>query len=219
MRWHTVLFDLDGTLTDPKEGITRAFAYALRHYGVDADPDGLGCVIGPPLKDSFMELYGFSAQQAVEAIGKYREYYGSRGWAENVPYPGIGRMLAGLNAAGLTLAVATSKPEKFSVRILEHFGLAEHFRVICGAPMDTSDRGRKEYVVADALARCGCPDGEGAVMVGDRSHDVAGAHRNGLPAVGVLYGYGSRAELESAGAEFITQSVQSLGALLTDRGS
>ena len=120
MRWHTVLFDLDGTLTDPKEGITRAFAYALRHYGVDADPDGLGCVIGPPLKDSFMELYGFSAQQAVEAIGKYREYYGSRGWAENVPYPGIGRMLAGLNAAGLTLAVATSKPEEFSVRILEH---------------------------------------------------------------------------------------------------
>ncbi len=214
----TILFDLDGTLTDPKKGITCAFAYALKQYGIEADPDTLTSVIGPPLVDSFMELYGFSRAQAEEAIRHYRVYYSDRGWAENVPYPGIRDALAALRAAGRTLVVATSKPEEFSVRILEHFGLAEYFSVICGAPMDDSERGRKEHVIADALCRCGSPSPGTAVMVGDRRHDIEGARKNGLSAIGVLYGYGSRAELEQAGAAYITNSVQSLCDLLLNGG-
>ena len=119
---HTILFDLDGTLTDPKEGITAAFAYALRRFGIEADPDSLTSVIGPPLKDSFMDLYGFSEERAIEAIREYRVYFSQRGWAENIPYPGIDALLAALKREGRELILATSKPELFTRRIMDHFG-------------------------------------------------------------------------------------------------
>ncbi len=214
---HTILFDLDGTLTDPKVGITSAFAYALRKFGIEADPDSLTAVIGPPLKDSFMDLYGFSEEQAVEAIREYRVYFSDRGWAENVPYPGISELLARLQSEGRQLIVATSKPEEFTRRIMEHFDLARYFARICAAPMDESDGGRKENVIAAALS---LPDTDAAqaVMVGDRCYDILGAHKNGIPAVGVLYGYGSREELAAAGADYITESVRSLDALLHEGG-
>jgi len=212
--WDTVLFDLDGTLTDPKEGITNAFAYALRHYGIEADPDSLTSVIGPPLADSFMELYGLSPERAGEAIGKYREYFSFRGWAENIPYPGIHEALGALRAQGKRLVIATSKPEEFALRIVKHFELYPFFTLVCGAPMTESAAGRKENVIAAALERIGCPASDKAVMVGDRRHDIEGAHKNALAAVGVLYGYGSRDELAGAGAEYITESVQSLYELL-----
>ena len=145
-------------------------------------------------------------------------YFTDRGWAENVPYPGIEALLEQLTDAGKRLVVATSKPEEFAVRIMEHFGLAPWFSLICGAPMDESDGGRKENVIAAALRRAGAEDKNRVIMVGDRRHDVEGAHRNGLPAVGVLYGYGSREELTAAGADYITESVRSLGALLIKGG-
>ena len=215
----TVLFDLDGTLTDPKEGITSAFAYALRRFGIEADPDSLTSVIGPPLMDSFRDLYGFSHDEAVEAVREYRVYFSERGWAENVPYPGIPELLAALRDEGRQLVLATSKPELFTLRIMEHFDLKRYFHLICAAPMDESDGGRKENVIAAALAGAGVSGPEDAVMVGDRSYDILGAHRNGIPAVGVLYGYGSRAELEKAGADYITESVQGLLALLLKGGN
>ncbi len=216
--WHTILFDLDGTLTDPRIGITSAFAYALRKYGIEADPDALTAVIGPPLKDSFMELYGFSEERAMEAIREYRVYFSDRGWAENVPYPGIAALLEKLRSEGRRLLVATSKPEEFTLRIMEHFDLARYFTRICGAPMDESDGGRKENVIAAALRREGVETTEGVVMIGDRRYDIFGAHQNGIPAIGVLYGYGSREELADAGADYITESVRSLDALLHEGG-
>ena len=209
----TILFDLDGTLTDPKVGITSAFACALRRFGVEADPDTLTAVIGPPLRDSFMDFYGFSEEKAMEAIREYRVYYSDRGWAENLPYPGMAELLAKLQCEGRRLIVATSKPEAFTLRILEHFDLEKYFTHVAAAPMDESAGGQKENVIAAALALTGT-DRADALMVGDRRYDIIGAHKNGLPAVGVLYGYGSREELEEAGADYITESVRSLDALL-----
>jgi len=217
--WRTVLFDLDGTLTDPKEGITSAFAYALRRFGIEADPDSLTAVIGPPLMDSFRDMYGFSHDEAVEAVREYRVYFSERGWAENVPYPGIPELLANLRREGCRLALATSKPELFTLRIMEHFGLKGYFDLICAAPMDESDGGKKENVIAAALADMGAAGSDDVVMVGDRRYDIFGAHKNHIPAIGVLYGYGSRTELEEAGADYITESVRSLGALLCKGGS
>ena len=215
MGWHTVLFDLDGTLTDPKEGITKSAAYGLKQFGIEVeDLDTLTRFIGPPLIDSFMEFYGFTRQQAEEAVAKYRERYGEKGWAENVPYPGIHEFCARLKAAGKKLLVATSKPEGPAVRIMEHFGLAPYFDLICGAPLDNSKRGEKAWVIRDALARAGVEDLSGVIMVGDRLHDVRGAHEVGLPAVGVLYGYGDRAEHEAYGAEYIAADLAELEAIL-----
>ena len=198
MRWDTVLFDLDGTVTDPKEGITCAVAYALRQQGIIADPDTLTAFIGPPLHESFPELFGLTEEQT--------------NWAENIPYKGMAELLESLQGAGLKLVIATSKPEEFALRIMEHFGLAAYFHRICGAQREDRASAQKGSVVADALRRSGT-DGP-AVMVGDRRFDVAGAHENGLPAIGVLYGYGDREELENAGADYLAANLHELKQLL-----
>lgn len=218
MSWDIILFDLDGTLTDPKEGITKCAAYGLKHFGIEVeDLDSLTRFIGPPLIDSFMEYYGFSREQATEAIVKYRERYGEVGWAENIPYTGIHELCAKLKAAGKKLLVATSKPEGPAVRIMEHFGLAQYFDLICGAPLDNSERGRKAAVIRDALSRAGIESLENVVMVGDRLHDIHGAHEVGMPVIGVLYGYGDRAEHEAHGADYIAADLAELEALLLGR--
>lgn len=214
MGWQTILFDLDGTLTDPRVGITTAASTALRHFGIEKAPDELTMMIGPPLHISFQEYFSLSAAQAEEAITEFRRYYNARGWAENVPYGGIGEMLADLQRAGKTLIVATSKPESAAKRILEYFALAQYFTLICGAPLSPPEASRKACVITDALQRAGITSLDDIVMVGDRRHDIEGAHEVGLPAVGVLYGYGSLAELQTAGADHITETVQSLHALL-----
>lgn len=215
MRWDVILFDLDGTLTDPKEGITKCAACALEHFGIRIeDPDVLTPFIGPPLIDSFMEFYGLTRAQAEEAVAVYRRRYGDVGWAENVPYPGIHALCARLKASGRRLLVATSKPEGPAVRIMEHFGLAEYFDLICGAPLDNSERGHKAAVIRDALARAGVTELSRCVMVGDRLHDICGAHEVGLPVIGVLYGYGSRAEHEAYGADYIAADLTQLEELL-----
>ena len=208
MRWNTVLFDLDGTVTDPKEGITCAVAYALRQQGIIADPDTLTPFIGPPLHESFPELFGLTETQTDRAIRDFRVYFSRQGWAENIPYKGMAEFLESLQRAGLKLVIATSKPEEFALRIMEHFGLAAYFHRICGAQREDRASARKGSVVADALRRSGT-DGP-AVMVGDRRFDVAGAHENGLPAIGVLYGYGSREELSAAGADFLAADLDEL---------
>ena len=209
-----ILFDLDGTLTDPMIGITKSVQYALRFYGIEESNLNTLCpFIGPPLKDSFMKYYHFPESQAEEAIKKYREYFSVTGIFENRVYDGIEELLKELKSCGKQLLVATSKPEKFAVQILEHFGLAQYFEYICGASMDEK-RVKKGDVIAYAIEMAGIGDISLAVMVGDREHDIIGAKENGMDSIGVLFGYGSRKELEEAGANLIGESVKELTKLL-----
>ena len=206
-----VFFDLDGTLTDPGLGITNSVAYALERYGIHvADRSSLYPFIGPPLVDSFTRFYGFSAAQARAAVDVYREYFADRGIFENELYPGIPELLKRLRAAGLKLVMATSKPELFAERIAAHFGIAAYFDCIAGAAMDET-RTAKHEVIEYALERCGVTDRSRVLMVGDREHDVLGASRCGIACLGVLYGYGSRAELTRAGACAFAETVDAVG--------
>ncbi|MBS6645015.1 MAG: HAD family hydrolase [Clostridiaceae bacterium] len=209
-----LLFDLDGTLTDPKEGITKSVQHALKAYGIiEEDLDKLCPFIGPPLKDSYMEFYGFNEQDAQEGVYKYREYFSVKGWMENKEYPGIDKMLDALRKAGKHLMVATSKPEEFAVKILKYFGMDHYFDFIGGADMEET-RVKKADVIRYVLEKNGITDLETVIMVGDRKHDVIGAKEVGVESVGVLYGYGDRAELEKAGADYIAETVDDLSAIL-----
>lgn len=201
-----ILFDLDGTLTDPGLGITNAVMYALRKYGMEVPPrQELYSFIGPPLKQSFMRWCSFDEAEGEQAVKYYREYYRDKGLLENEVYDGIEDMLKALREKGKRLAVATSKPEEFAIRILEHFGLAQYFEVIAGDTLDFK-RNTKADVIASALERLGVTDRSGVIMVGDREHDVIGAKAQDLPCIGVLFGYGSQEELEAAGAKHIAQT-------------
>jgi len=212
--WDVILFDLDGTVTDPKEGITKCAAFALSHFGIQVeDPDTLTFFIGPPLLDTFMEYYDMTEAQALEAIEFYRQRFADVGWVENVPYPHIADHLAQLKAAGKTLMIATSKPEDFAVKILEHFGLARYFDFICGVSKD-KPRQTKADVIRMALEKGNVTDLSRAVMVGDRKHDVLGAHEVGLKAIGVLYGYGDRKEHEDNRADYMIENLAQLTKLL-----
>ena len=207
--YQTILFDLDGTLTDPGEGITNSVAYSLRHYGIDvADRRELYKFIGPPLYESYINFYGFSEAQAHEAVEVYREYYRPKGIFENRVYDGIPELLRTLKAAGKTLLVATSKPEGFSRQILEHYGLSGFFDFVAGSTLDGS-RIRKGDVIAYALSRTGA-DPKSCLMIGDREHDVLGAAEHGIPCLGVTFGYGSRHELKQAGAIYVANSVDDI---------
>lgn len=215
MAWNTILFDLDGTLTDPAEGITKAVEAALNHYGITvADRAALHKFIGPPLDESFPEFYGFDAARTAEATEVFRAYFDRQGWRENIPYPGVEDMLRDLRAAGKRLLVATSKPEVFALRIMEHFGLARYFDHICGAPMDNQEGAKKAAVIRDALRRAGVEDLSTAVMVGDRRHDIDGARQAGLEAVGVLWGYGGLQELEASHPVHIVENFDGLKRVL-----
>ena len=210
-----ILFDLDGTLTDPGMGITNSVMHALTHFGITVtDRSDLYRFIGPPLMDSFMEYCGLTEEQAVEAVRVYREYFADKGWAENAVYSGIEALLADLVAAGKMLLVATSKPQIFAERILIHFGLDKYFTHICGVALQAPRGYSKADVIRDALDRAGVSDASAAVMVGDRHHDIDGAKAVGMESIGVLYGYGDRTEHEAAGADAIAESVATLKAML-----
>jgi phosphoglycolate phosphatase len=208
-----VLFDLDGTLSDPAAGITRSLAFALDAVGRPvADPDSLRWLIGPPLLDAFAEM-GLSRGDVDRAIAAYRERYTTVGMFENVLIPGIDALLSELVDAGQRLALATSKPEPFAIGILDHFGLRDRFEVVAGATLDNRRR-HKDEVVLHALEHLGLPDPGSVLMVGDREHDVVGASEHGVDTIGVLWGFGSREELELAGAKTIVESVAELRAEL-----
>lgn len=211
--YETVLFDLDGTLTDPGLGITNSVMYALDKMGFEVPQrEELYPFIGPPLHESFQTCCAMTGEQAQEAIVFYREYFSVKGLLENRVYDGIIGMLTELKAAGKHLVLATSKPEKFAKAIMEHFGLDRYICDIAGATMDTS-RSKKGQVIAYALKEFGV-ERANAVMVGDREHDVIGARENALPCVGVSFGYGSREELLAAGAVAVVDSPEELGAYL-----
>ena len=203
--YDTILFDLDGTLTDPGLGITNSVMHALRRMGYAVPPrEELYKFIGPPLHQSFRVYFGMTEEQSFEAVEKYREYFSMGGLLENEVYEGIPELLTALEQAGKRLVLATSKPEKFARAIMAHFGLDKWVRDIAGATMDTS-RSKKGDVIAYALKEFNV-DPATAVMVGDREHDIYGGRENGLPAVGVTFGYGDRPELEQAGAAAIADS-------------
>lgn len=223
-----ILFDLDGTLTDPKQGITGCVQYALHKMGIEEpDTDKLTPFIGPPLLDSFHEFYGFSKEQGQQAIVYYRERFSGTGIFENEVYPGVEKLLGDLKAAGKKLAVASSKPGVFVERILEHFGLRAYFDVVVGSELDGT-RTKKEEVVEEAL-KCLLPEGlfremmeemsdeavyDSVVMVGDRRFDIEGAKEYHIASVGVAYGYAAPGELSAAGADVIVESVEGLGEAL-----
>lgn len=206
-----IFFDLDGTLTDPAVGITTAVAYAVERMGFTPPPrEELLHYIGPPLKDTFMRDYHLTDAQGDRAVALYREYFAPKGLFENRVYPGIPQLLSALKQRGIWVGLATSKPEVFARRILDHFALSCYFDEIVGSELD-GRRVKKADVVAEVLSRCPCRP---ALMVGDRFHDVVGAHENGLPAAGVLYGYGSPAEMAEYRADYTFDSVAALHAFL-----
>lgn len=208
-----LLFDLDGTLTDPKVGICTCVQYALASFGIEEpDIEKLTPFIGPPLRDSFMEFYNMDQRQAEEAVAKYRERFQDTGLFENELYEGIPKMLEVLNAKGMHLAVASSKPTVFVERILEHFHIKKYFRVIVGSELDGT-RVNKDEVVDEALRQLfgDAPvEKEKVYMIGDRRFDVEGARAIGVESVGVTYGYGDMEELREAKADYIVRSVQEL---------
>lgn len=210
-----IFFDLDGTITDPKEGITNSVAYALASFGIQEAPDRLTPFIGPPLTDSFMEFYHFDLPTAQKAVENYREYFSQKGIFQNKVFPGTQPLLDHLKAQGKTVCLATSKPEVFARQILEHFHIDGYFDQIVGSCLDGT-RTKKGEVIAEVFRRLGdaCPDKASCVMVGDRLHDIAGARENGLDSIGVTFGYGSEAELTQAGATYIAHNFEELEQLL-----
>ncbi|MEZ3493770.1 MAG: HAD family hydrolase [Lachnospiraceae bacterium] len=216
-----ILFDLDGTLTDPKLGITSSVQYALRALGIEEPSlDKLEPFIGPPLTDSFREFYGLEGERLAMAIDKYRERFATQGIFENEIYPGIPQMLADLKAKDKILAIASSKPTLFVEQILEHFEIRKYFDHVVGSNMDGT-RGTKEEVVEETLRQMltvemtPAQKRDAVAMVGDRKFDIEGARAHGITSVGVLFGYAPEGELEEAGADYIVNSVRSLQVLLT----
>ena len=199
----TILFDLDGTLTDSGLGITKAVQYALGQMGYEVPPrERLFTFIGPPLHKSFQKHYGMDEATSVEAVRQFRVYYNQMGGIlENEVYPGIRELLSDLRNAGKRLVIATSKPQAAAEKVMHHFGLDEFVPEIIGGT-DDPRRNTKGKVIAWALGEYGV-NPETAVMVGDREHDIHGAAENGISAIGITWGYGDRTELEAAGARAV----------------
>jgi len=203
--YKNILFDLDGTLTDPGLGITNSIMYALRKMDKEVmEREALYKFIGPPLMDSFQKYCGLSEEESELAIKYYREYFKQYGLYENEVYAGVEKMLKVLKARQKKLVVATSKPEQFAIEILKHFHLYDYFNFVAGATMDAT-RYKKADVISYALENCKITDLSSVIMIGDREHDIIGAKQNGIDSIGVLYGYGSLEELENAGAMYIVE--------------
>lgn len=196
LHYQHILFDLDGTLTDPREGITRSVQHALARLGID-EPDltALEHFIGPPLLQCFMQTYCFDEATAWQAVKYYRERFAEVGLYENHLFDGVGELLELLLTQKRTLYIATSKPAVFATEIARHFDFARHFKVIYGSELDGT-RTDKVELIAHLLEQEGFA-ADSALMIGDRKHDLIGARRNGLDAAAVGYGFGSREELQA----------------------
>lgn len=214
-----LLFDLDGTLTDPKIGITKSVQYALEDQGIyEPDLDKLEPFIGPPLKDSFEEFYHMNEKQVLRAIQKYHERFDTTGIYENALFVGVPELLSDEKKKGAKIAIASSKPTELVLRILDYFHIADYFDVVVGSEMD-GRRSKKEEVVEEALRQL-LPAEEIAdkkkkiAMIGDRKFDIEGAIAHGLTGIGVTFGYAEEGELEKAGADYIVDTVDELKELL-----
>ena len=207
--YNLVLFDLDGTLVDSKAGILNSMNYALDYFGVKADSDALSKFIGPPIRDSFKVLYGFNPEKTEEAVAKYREYFATKGMFEAEVYPGIVPLLEGLEGHGIKMAVATSKVGSYAEKILAHFNISNYFSLIVGSEMDGT-RSDKAEIIDCVLNRLDNSRKMKTAMIGDRKHDIIGAAAHKIDSIGVLWGYGGRAELEAAAATKIVSSTKEL---------
>ena len=211
--YDVILFDLDGTLTDSKIGITKSVQYALSKFKIREDNlDNLESFIGPPLSESFQKYYGFEPSQAQDAVDFYREYFSTSGMYENAVYPGIPDLLADLKSKRKELIVATSKPTVFANQILNAFNLYQYFTIVVGSHLDGT-RTSKTEIIAHALSMLGKPKEHSTVMIGDREHDVIGAQGNAIESIAVTYGYGSLLELQRANPTHLAHAVEDIGAL------
>ena len=206
----TVLFDLDGTLTDPKVGIVNSVLYALEKIGIEElHVKELDSFIGPPIQQSFVERYNMSEGEVERAVFYFREYLKQRGLLENNVYVGISNLLKQLKDTGNRLFIATSKPTIFARQVIEHFQLTNYFEDIIGSNLDGT-RIKKEEIIAHILQTNEGFKKEEMVMIGDRKHDIIGANHNGIASIGVLYGYGSKKELTEVGVTHIANDVEGL---------
>ncbi|SCJ89600.1 5'-nucleotidase [uncultured Clostridium sp.] len=209
-----ILFDLDGTVTDPMIGITKSVRYALNKFGIEVkDLNTLCKFIGPPLKDSFMNFYNFNEEDALKAITYYREYFSTNGLYENTVYENFEDMLILLKKHNKSLIIATSKPTIFAEKILEHFNLKKYFDFISGSNLDNT-RTKKADVIRYALEQQMINTISEIIMIGDREHDILGAKALNIESIGVLHGYGSYKELSTSGADYIVKDVAELKSLL-----
>lgn len=210
-----ILFDLDGTLTDPFLGITRSVAYSLKSFGIEVDDlEILKPFIGPPLDVSFREYYHMDEAQSWKAVEKYREYFSKKGLFENKVYEGIEDFLQSLLNMDMKLYVCTSKPEVFAKEILDHFSLTPYFTGIYGATLDGSLKNK-----GDVIAHCIKQKQlniQDCMMVGDRQHDIVGAHQNQIPCIGVLYGYGSLEEFHEYHCDYIAKDLIELKKIIEE---
>ncbi len=216
MRYTHAFFDLDGTLTNSAPGITHSVQYALRTGGLEAPPeDELYGFIGPPLIRSFCKYFGMTEAEALAAIDRYREYYRARGMLECTLYDGVRALLEMLHSRGVICVLATCKPYHFAEKILAHFELDRYFAFVSGPELDGT-RGEKHEVIAHALSHLGVEDASAVLMIGDRADDVKGAARCGMACAGVLWGFGSEAELCEAGAAYICPDAAAVAAIFAD---
>ena len=207
-------FDLDGTIIDSSPGITNSVMYALKKFGIEeTDREKLCKFIGPPLTDSFARFYGFNEKKSWLGVEYYREYYQDTGIFECSVYNGLEESLKALKAAGKRLFVATSKPEVYARKIIEHFGLEEYFEYVAGMELD-GRRGSKAEVIEYLIDTCHVTEKQRVLMIGDREHDVLGAKKEGLDCMGVLYGFGNREELEKAGAVCIAETPEDIAKII-----
>ena len=210
-----ILFDLDGTLTDPFLGITRSVAYSLKSFGIEVDDlETLKSFIGPPLDVSFREYYHMDEAQSWKAVEKYREYFSKKGLFENKVYEGMEDFLQSLLNMDMKLYVCTSKPEVFAKEILDHFSLTPYFTGIYGATLDGSLKNK-----GDVIAHCIKQEQlniQDCMMVGDRQHDIVGAHQNQIPCIGVLYGYGSLEEFQEYHCDYIAKDLIELKKIIEE---
>ena len=211
-----ILFDLDGTLLFSDEGITNCVKYALESFGInETDYKKLFLFIGPPLKDGFMEYYGFDEEKAIKAVNKYRERYAVKGYLENRIVPGICDTLKTLKGIGAKIVLATSKPIEFSLKILKVFELYDYFDEFVGAEMHGKLNEKKD-IIAEVIRRIGEDKKPRMIMVGDRKMDILGAKENGIKSIGVSYGYAPAGELEAAGADYIANSAEDITKIVFD---
>jgi len=211
-----IFFDLDGTISDPKIGITKAVQYALQSFGIHiSNTNDLCKFIGPPLWNSFKDFYGFDETKTKKAVEKYREYYTVKGIYENILYDGMDAMLKKLKAQSKTLIVATSKPTITAQRVLEYFNLQQYFTFVSGSELN-GERSDKKEIIQYAIEKNSIKNLSDCIMVGDRKHDIIGANGARIDSIGVLYGYGNFDELTEAGAKYIVKDITELSKLLCE---
>ena len=209
-----IMFDLDGTLTDPKEGITKSIQYSLKHFDIEvANLNDLVRFIGGSLWEIYPKNFNLSEDDTKIAVEKYREYFSDYGIFENLLYDGIPDLLANLKSNGKKIILATAKPSVFAEKILRHFNIYQYFDFISGSELD-GRRSEKYESISYAIENCGIASPELAVMIGDRNLDAIGAKKANVTSIGVLYGYGSYEELSNAGVDFMVSSVNELNDLL-----